>query len=587
MKRAGQLASAAAPWTLPTCAMITVVLGCWAWLDYGYRFDDALYRAVALFSLNNEIYRVAPGDTDPRFLVARWTGVLTLFGTTLFALAVLLRERAVVALAQLVRRRVVIVGAGEIAAKAFEEAQSTNRPCLWLGAPLLDAHRLSAFALPWPSEDHERAVKTYLSEAAQVIVAQEDAANSLLLAKMIRAAAPRALITVMLNDAILAEDAAGMINEPHTRVLSAATVSARSQHVSHPPFLRARELGHTRIHAVIVGFGQEGQALARDLIVNCRTTYLAPPRITVIDPAARALEGAFRVRAPELDLCASMVFIEGQVGTQGVAPAVPELVEAIAAGGPVTAVYACRGSDAENLSVAGILQSVLRLSDLGEAAIFIRLRDAHTLTRTHGGDQQLDALIPFGDIGAMLKASEFLSDPPDAAARAFSEAYRALLTDAQRNDPANRSGRPWDELDETFRQATRDAVAHIPAKLASAAVDPVHWRGVAGPPRLPSGIGLCANEAERDALAALEHERWNAQRRLAGWRWADIPAKDEKRRLHPSLVPYEALPESVKAYDRALVEETEAVCCGPRPPLRPAQPAEPAPAAPDVVVSLA
>ena len=208
-----------------------------------------------------------------------------------------------------------------------------------------------------------------------------------------------------------------------------------------------------------------------------------------------------------------------------------------------------------------MLKSLLRLTELGDPPIFTRLRDAHTLTQTRNdGGGGLDALIPFGDIAAIVAASEFLGAAPDGPARAFSEAYRTTLTDAQRNDPANRSAQPWDELDETFRQATRDAVAHIPAKLASAGVDPGLWRGVAGPPRLPPEVLLFRDDVEREALAALEHERWNAQRRLDGWRWADLPGKDEKRRLHPALVPYDSLPDSSKAYDRALVEETQAIC---------------------------
>lgn len=560
MSRARQLASAAAPWTLPACALLTVVLGLWGWMDYGYRFDHALYRAVALFAINNEIYRDPPGLTDMRFMIGRWTGLLALFGAALFALAALLHQQAIVALAQLVRRRVVVVGAGDLALKSFESARLSGRPSVWIGAPALDAHRLNALAVPWPADDSERVVRSHVADADQILIAQDDPASSLVLAKVARAAAPRAQITVLLNDASLAEDAAAMINEPHTRVISAATVSARSLHVSHPPFLRAREAGHARIHALIVGFGQEGQAIARDLIVNCGTTYLAPPRITVIDPAARSLEGAIRVRAPELDHCAEMIFIEGRVGTQGVEPDVDVLVRTIADGGPVTAVYVCRSGDADNLGAAGILQSLLRLSDLGDPPLFTRLRDTHTLTQARNGGHGLDALIPFGDITAIVTASEFLDGAPDAAARDFSEAYRATLDEARRNDPSNRSSRPWDALDETFRKATRDAVAHIPAKLASAGVDPALWRGVAGPPRLPPEVRLFRTDAEREALAALEHERWNAQRRLDGWRWADLPAKDERRRLHPSLVPYDDLSETSKAYDRALVDETQAVC---------------------------
>ncbi len=566
MTRTRRLARAAAPWVLPCCAVVTITLGFWGWMDHGHRADDALYRAIALFAVNNEAYRFPPGATDLRFLIGRWTGLLSVFGAALFALAALLQRHAVVALAQLVRPRVAVVGAGPIALKAFERARATGRGSVWIGAPALEAHRLSAFALPWPSDDPEAGIETYVADAEQVLVAHADPASSLLLAKLVRSVAPRALVTVMLDDASLAEASAAMINEPRTRVITPATVSARALHVAHPPFLLADEAGHGRIHALIVGFGQSGQAIARDLIVNCRTTRLAPPRITVVDPAARALEGALRVRAPDLDHCAEMVFIEGRISTQAVSPDLDVLIPALTAGGPVTAAYVCRSADADSLSTAAALQSLLRLTALGDPPIFTRLRDAHTLTQSTNGRHGLNALIPFGDLGAIVAASEFLRREPDAAARAFSEAYRSTLTEEQRNDPANRSGRPWDELDETFRQATRDAVAHIPAKLASARIDPALWRGVARPPSLPAETKLFTNDDELEALAALEHERWNAQRRLDGWRWADLPGRDEARRLHPALVPYDDLPESAKAYDRALVEEAQAICHSAKPP---------------------
>ena len=167
MNRAGRLASAAAPWALPASAIATVVLGVWGWLDYGYRFDHALYRAVALFSINNEIYREAPAGTDLRFLIGRWTGLLAVFGAALFALAALLREQATVAFALLVKRRVAVIGAGDVALKAFESARLAARPCVWIGAPALDARRLSAFAVPWPAEDQERAVRTHVANGAR------------------------------------------------------------------------------------------------------------------------------------------------------------------------------------------------------------------------------------------------------------------------------------------------------------------------------------------------------------------------------------------------------------------------------------
>lgn len=549
-----------AAWAIPGFAIITVALGLSGWLHHGHRLDNALYRAIALFSIASDVYRSAPGTTDWHFLVGRWTGLLSVFGAALFTVGALLHERAVVALAQFMRQEVIVFGSEALAAKAFDAAQEAGKSAVWIGASAVEATSMRALALPWPADDNLKTVANYAFGADHILLAKDDDADSLALAHAVRAASPTALITVLLRDARLAEDAAAMISQPRTRVMSIATVSARALHIDHPPFHLARALGHRRIHALIVGFGQTGQAIARDIIINCRTTYLGLPRITVIDPAAKALEGMMRVRAPELDACADFTFIEGAIGSHGVEPDIAVLGQAITAGGAVTVAYVCRDVDAEGLSAAGMLQSLLRAIDLDESAIFVRLSDGNTLSQSASDRRGFNALIPFGDLDSIISASEFLSDKPDHAARTFSEAYRAQLAPEVRDNPKNRSAGPWDELDETFRQATRDAVAHIPAKLASAGVDPGLWIGSAGPPKLPRDVRLFANDEECERLAELEHERWNAQRRMDGWKWADLPGKDEHRRLHPDLVGYDQLPDATKVYDRVIARETQLIC---------------------------
>ena len=49
---------------------------------------------------------------------------------------------------------------------------------------------------------------------------------------------------------------------------------------------------------------------------------------------------------------------------------------------------------------------------------------------------------------------------------------------------------------------------------------------------------------------------------MDGWRWADLPSKDEARRLHPSLVAYECLADDVKEYDRVYIRNTQTICWG-------------------------
>lgn len=55
-------------------------------------------------------------------------------------------------------------------------------------------------------------------------------------------------------------------------------------------------------------------------------------------------------------------------------------------------------------------------------------------------------------------------------------------------------------------------------------------------------------------MAKNVHEVWARNRMDDGWRYGE--KRDDVRKLHPCLVPYEALPESEKEYDRATSQET-------------------------------
>jgi hypothetical protein len=57
-----------------------------------------------------------------------------------------------------------------------------------------------------------------------------------------------------------------------------------------------------------------------------------------------------------------------------------------------------------------------------------------------------------------------------------------------------------------------------------------------------------------ELLARNNHEHWAKQRLAQGWRFG--PVRNDGTREHPCLVPYEALPDSEKTYDRITAIET-------------------------------
>jgi hypothetical protein len=70
-----------------------------------------------------------------------------------------------------------------------------------------------------------------------------------------------------------------------------------------------------------------------------------------------------------------------------------------------------------------------------------------------------------------------------------------------------------------------------------------------------SGVVLPGDvESLTELLARNSHENWAQQRLHDGWRYG--PSRDDARKEHPCLVPYEDLPESEKEYDRKTAMET-------------------------------
>jgi hypothetical protein len=57
-----------------------------------------------------------------------------------------------------------------------------------------------------------------------------------------------------------------------------------------------------------------------------------------------------------------------------------------------------------------------------------------------------------------------------------------------------------------------------------------------------------------EMLAENAHENWSRQRMSEGWVYG--PRRDDTKKEHPCLVPYEDLPESEKEYDRTMAMET-------------------------------
>jgi class 3 adenylate cyclase len=134
------------------------------------------------------------------------------------------------------------------------------------------------------------------------------------------------------------------------------------------------------------------------------------------------------------------------------------------------------------------------------------------------------------------------------ATEELAQAAHALYCEEQARlgkTPADNSAlRPWNELAEDLRDANRAQVADIPNKLSFLGYELAPSNGL-------DPLELEIDAAQLEALSVREHDRWMRERLRQGWTYG--PERDDARKHHPSLIPWEALSESEKQKDRDTV----------------------------------
>lgn len=144
----------------------------------------------------------------------------------------------------------------------------------------------------------------------------------------------------------------------------------------------------------------------------------------------------------------------------------------------------------------------------------------------------------------------------DSALEAIARSVHRVYLDERResSDFGSRPADvPWGRLPPDYREATRRNVDELVLQLESLwyEIEPLYdWDEE--PPQLAG--------PQVETLARLEHDRWCRERLGAGWRFGE--QRDDGRRLHPKLVPWESLDEPSREIDRALVRARPAILAG-------------------------
>jgi voltage-gated potassium channel Kch len=282
--------------------------------------------------------------------------------------------------------------------------------------------------------------------------------------------------------------------------------------------------------AVIIGFGPLGQAVLRE-IARGQLARHGGSRVEVFVRNATALEVAATVAAfPPIGYACTIWW--------------DETLELPGAG--AYTVFLCLDDDDDDDDTLRESMAVGRAVASGRGYVVACVRESASFARTLAGYTRIledlrGKIRVFGIIEEACMPANIRDDAfIEQLARAIHEDY---LARSRAKGETNTSAVPWGELPDDLRQANIAQAVGIGAKLAviNAVVAP----------ESPTAPEFRFTDREVEELAEQEHERWMRERIAQGWRHGG--KRNNRRKIHPDLVDWTALPESERQKDRDAV----------------------------------
>ncbi len=329
---------------------------------------------------------------------------------------------------------------------------------------------------------------------------------------------------------------------PRIRIFTESELVARRLMRAFPADAPIAQSDSQGVHVVLVGLGSVGQSILVQLARLGHYRSGRKPKVTVVDRHVNDRWRETRLAYPALEQWLQVETEESLFENVGQAQIRRWLTDER----PVTVAYVCTKDEIANLRIARLLLQEIKAQAPGQDLASVQvvsldppggcvLADFAAHGR-HEGRFHLFSLV--------RSSGDFLSEIDDARARQMHAGYCARDREEVRRNPGQSispSNKPWEALEETMRNANRLTADHFEVKMRAIGCQLVPRESAMAEPAT-----LTPHELE--LLARMEHDRWWADRALDGWQVG--PVRDNARKIHPNMVPYDELTEPIKQLDR-------------------------------------
>jgi len=297
------------------------------------------------------------------------------------------------------------------------------------------------------------------------------------------------------------------------------------------------------VELIILGFGYMGESITLQAAKIGHYANSKKLKINVIDRKAKSKEISFIDRYPKFMEICNIDFIEGDIESPDM---LQKLYELSINPESLTTLVICLDNDWRGLLCA--LETLSKLEDC-QVPIYVRISEDTTLVSlfedSKDDSENITNVNAYGMINDVCTSDILLDKDLDLFSRKIHNNYveQAKRDGKPDTDP---SVQPWEKLLPSLRDSNRQQADHIPVKLR--AINCVADNEVPGKEK----ISIFDDDKEIEILARMEHNRWNAERFLNGWKQGP---KDVKRKISPYLVSWSKLSNEIQEYDRIAVRK--------------------------------
>ncbi|MGD9898959.1 MAG: RyR domain-containing protein [Calditrichaceae bacterium] len=149
-------------------------------------------------------------------------------------------------------------------------------------------------------------------------------------------------------------------------------------------------------------------------------------------------------------------------------------------------------------------------------------------------------LHKFNLIEESFTKNAIISEEIDKLAMIIHQDYLSKL---KKRDPAKLSHQDWAALPVDFKNQNREQADHLYVKLRA-----MNCEALLSGQEKGKSVSISNDSPFMELLAEMEHDRWQAHMLLNGWTYNKT--RDDQKKYHTDLVPYNQLSEEVKDWDR-------------------------------------